>query len=194
MTTFLQSGRSVRRFLAHRIDTLQQTIDHLGVRLREGIASAIGETVSAAAQVAVRSFLAGLQPATIVPEPDPYRPVSPYGSEEPSYYDGWDARPPYDENTEFEEPRPPAPPTSPRWQIALTAAVHVLAHCLRQPTNGRTVLTAFAVAAATAAAALVGGPLGATGAAIVGTVLSLVGMTVGTRAWLSRFVRATSPS
>ena len=36
MTTFVQSGRSVRRYLTDRLDLLQQTIEHLGARLREG--------------------------------------------------------------------------------------------------------------------------------------------------------------
>jgi hypothetical protein len=191
MTPFSRTGRSVKRYLADRLDTLQQNLEHLGGRLREGIAAAIGQTVSDAAQVAVRTFLAGLQNAAMVPQANPYRPVETYPPDEPSYFDGWDHPDSFDRDVEFEAPAPPAP-KAPRWQVAVTAAVQVLAHCLRQPFNGRSVVTAFAVAALTGAAALVGGPLGATGAAVVGTVLSLVAVTNGTRTWVSRFLRATA--
>ena len=192
MTPLVQTGRSVRRYLADRLDLLQQTIDHLGTRLREGIASAIGQTVADAAQVAVRSFLAGLQPSPILPPKDRrYDSYEPY-SQEPSYYDGWE-HPEYDPALDLEEP-PPVPNRPSRWKVAITAAVQVLAYWLRQPPGGRTVLTAIGVAAVTGAAALLGGPVGATGAAVLGTALSLVSMTDGTRSWVSRFFRVAAAS
>ena len=191
MTPLVQTGRSVRRYLADRLDLLQQTIDHLGTRLREGIASAIGQTVADAAQVAVRSILAGLQPSPTLPTEDRrYGSYATYPPDEPSYYDGWE-HPEYDPALDVEEP--PTPPLRPsRWKLAITAAVQVLAYCLRQPPGGRTLLTAIGVAAVTGAAALLGGPVGATGAAVLGTALSLVSMTDGTRSWVSRLFHVTT--
>src|SRR5271156_3468290 len=98
MTPFRHTSQSVRRYLADRLDTLQQTIEHLGGRLREGIATAIGQTVSDAAQVAVRNFLTGLQTTTIPSQPNPYRPYASDSIDEPSYYDGWDHPHSYDRN------------------------------------------------------------------------------------------------
>ena len=192
MTPLLQTGRSVRRYLADRLDILQQTIDHLAIRLREGIASAIGQTVSDAAQVAVRSFLAGLQPVESEPDCSQYSPYAPYAPDEPSYYDGWE-NPHYEPAAHVDQP-PPSSRRPSRWRVAITAAVQVLAYWLRQPPGGRTLLTAIGVAAVTGAAALVGGPVGATGAAVLGAALSLVSMTDGTRAWVSRLFRVTAAS
>jgi hypothetical protein len=123
MTPFSRTGRSVKRFLADRLDMLQQTLEHLGGRLREGIATAIGQTVSEAAQVAVRSFLAGMQPAPAVPEAIPYRPFS---GDEPSSYDGWGHPHPYDFSPEIDElaPEPRKSSRLPAWtQIRIT---HIL--------------------------------------------------------------------
>jgi hypothetical protein len=190
MTTIRQSGRSVRRYLADRLNLLQQTIEHLGTRLREGIAAAIGQTVADAAQAAVRRFLAVAEAPVPAPGEPVYEPLPDYRSEEACYFNGWDPPVVEPDQTVDEPPSPPARPA--RWQVALTAAAQVLAHGLRQSASGRTVLAALGVAAITGAAALLGGPAGATGAAVVGAVLSLVGLTDNTRGWIDRVMRATA--
>ena len=77
-------------------------------------------------------------------------------------------------------------------EVAGRLAIEAAAFSLRKPAGGRPFLTALGVAAVTGAAALLGGPAGATGAAVVGTALSLVAMTDGTRAWVARLFRAAS--
>jgi hypothetical protein len=192
MSPFRQTGQTVRRYLADRLAMLEQTIDNIGSRLREGIASAIGETVSAAAQAAVRSFLAGLQPSpALATEERHYGNYDPYTANEPThYYDGWE-NPKFEPAVDIDEP-PLSPPRLSRWRVAITAAVQVLAFWLRKPPGGRTLLMALGVAAVTGAAALFDGPIAATGAAVLGTTLSLLNMTDGTRSWVARFARASA--
>jgi hypothetical protein len=189
MSVFVKQGGSARRFLADRLDHLQQTIDQLGQRLRSALASVVGDSVSEAVHSALRSLLTGMPP--LDPEYDPYARYSgdPYA---PARQD------PYAEEYGWERSQSPtsAPTTTPaeppvRWRLALAAALQVLAFWLRDHAGRQAVLSAVGVAAATGGAAFLAGPLFASGAAVVGAAVSLLGLVDGAHNWVTRMLQAT---
>ena len=204
MSSMTNQTGPTQRFLADRLDRLQQTIDGLGQRLRLGLARAVGQTVSEAVHAAVRGLLTGAPLPTTPPEPLLDSDYDPYGQYPAERYQpladdpyaearSWDR--PYDPEPAYTAPPAPAtPPVEPstRWRLALAASMQALSFWLRDRSGRKTILTAVGVAAATGAAAYAAGPLLASGAAVVGAAVSLLGLTDGTKLWVNRLLQATA--
>ena len=177
-------GRPAGRRLRDRLERLHGALAGLAQRLRESVASVVGEHAGQAVRDGVAAALGG--PAgTPAPEPTRY--------DSPRYNYSSYAADPYAGETEdrtdsgpgpdrfWDEPRPassPPPPagTPPRWWPLLPAALQALAFWLRHSPSRRPLLAALGVAAVAGVVALAAGPVAGAVAATAGTMLLVAGL------------------
>lgn len=163
-----------RRFLMDRLERLHESLENLGQRLREGIASLVGNHIGDAIKDALAILLLRESP-TRAPEPYPRREsaYSPRDFHRDGYdeydRDFWRHEPDLPDREPGREPEPETEPKPSRWKTLLTGLVHLSTWWL-QRRSWRSFLVAGAVVGA---AALVASPLVGGVVAVVGTAVLL---------------------
>jgi hypothetical protein len=179
----------VRRLLAGPLARLRVSLDGLAKWLRDNIASAAGEGVSA-----ILRALLGQSQSQPRPYTDPYRQErydtwNRYGDRE------WPDEEPLDECAEAVPRAAPAPPPVKKaWRLE-TLLVTVQAACwwLRRQPGKAPGLTALSIGLVTAVAACAGAPLIAALAALIGSALGLVALADAARTSATALAEAVEP-
>src|SRR5260370_24018434 len=191
--------RPVRRYLLERLERLHDALSRLGQRLREGLASVIGEHVGETVREAVHAALDRRLPDSRRQDAQPHMP----SYREPSYREPSYREPAYrDSRSEFDYPedygnhenaglwndRPVTVPSSPppiqprsRWWPLLPAALEAVRWWCHRGLFRKPTLTVLGVGVAAGIIALAGGPLAVALAAAVGTALTLTSLADGVR-------------
>jgi len=200
MAVFRPPAGLNRNLLAEHLARLTETLEHLDERLRDGIASAIGQTIASAIREALLVLLSQETDAPRFP---------PRYQERASTWDDRDRRMYADDPEaerywweEQEEQRWPTDRTAPerlgpqevpqaeakprRWISALAAGWQAATWWLRKPPRRFQVLTAVGVGLAVAAVALVAGPFAGAGLGVVGTSVGLLAMSTSARSGAAR--------
>jgi len=177
-------SRPTRRFLAERLDRLQETLETFGQRVREGIAAVIGTHIGDAVRDALHAVLYTRQ--EFRRDPFDHR-----RDDRVERYDGVQHERFDEEPDEFwHEPESHSRPTSTpaatapsRWRGMLTGGLHLAGWCLqdRLARRGQTALGVAGVAGVAAVACLLG--------PVAAGLLALGGAAV----WLSGLRRAAVP-
>jgi hypothetical protein len=174
--------RPGRRALVRHLSRLSDTLETFGERLRDAVASAVGETVAGVVRETVRAMLAEegtiqSSQARYAPPPRHPRPLwaRPDDVDEEPWFDDPDKYPPE------EDDRPPShrtdPPGSPsRLPQAIAVGIQTTLRWLRRSVGRFPVLTAVAVGLLTAAATYAGGPLAAAVVGLAGSAFNLMSL------------------
>jgi hypothetical protein len=176
------------KWLSGHANRLRQTLDLLGRRLRETVATAVGQTVAVAVREAVHVVLTDFSGSAArgydpVRDPDPSRSLwgRPDDTEPDPWYEGPD---PYDTDDVESDPgdvrgQHPTPDQArkpaPRWPLAVVVGCQAAAWWLRRRLAKLPVLAAVAVGVLSALATYAGGPLTAAGIGLAGSALNLAG-------------------
>jgi hypothetical protein len=202
--------RPVRRYLLERLERLHDALSRLGQRLREGLASVIGEHVGETVREAVHAALDRRLPDSrrldTQPQVPSYRDPS-YREpayRQPSYpgyredaetwdrdYGGHESAGLWNDRPVTVPPSPPPAPPKSRWWPLLPAALEAVRWWLHRGLFRKPTLTVLAVGATAGFIALVGGPLAVALAAAVGTALTLTGLADGVRNAIGGLAGAT---
>jgi hypothetical protein len=174
--------RPGRRLVARHLSRLSNTLETFGVRLREAVSSAVGETVSGIVRETVRAVFA--EKPTLPPMPGQvaqpaHQAPSLWASQEDGEDEPWfDDPDPYlaDENAMRPSPRT-APTAGPsRWPQAIAVGLHTTICWLRRSIGRYPVLTAIAIGLLTALATYAGGPLAAAAVGLAGSVCNVLSL------------------
>jgi hypothetical protein len=169
------------RTLVQRLRQLNENLLSLGQRLRESIASVIGETVAETVRDGLRRLF-GRHDAAPAPSPAPptfhrrYEDRDPLWDdpEEEERDDGWR------EQEDEPEPEPFRPPAAPqekecsRWRHALGASLRAACWWLERQKPRRPVVTTAVIAIAAGVTAFVAGPAVADGLHLVSSMFGLL--------------------
>lgn len=176
------------RWLARHLTRLSETLESFGTRLREAVASAVGETVGGIVRETVRAVLAeeplsSTPPKRYVPTPRSSRPLwesSDY-PEDDRWYDDTE-RYPLDDEDEDPPSNRAAPTTTPsRLPHAIAIGFHTALCWLRCRVSRFPVLTAVTVGLLTGVAAYAGGTIAAASVGLAGTAIKLLSLADGVR-------------
>jgi len=200
MAVFRPPAGLNRKLLADHLSRLTETMEHLDERLREGIASAVGQTIAAAIREALLVLLSDGAGAPQFPNRHHSRASTWEDRDRLSYPDEQEAERYWWE--EQEDPRWPADRTAQdrlsqqepvpaeakprRWISALSAGWQAATWWLRKPPRRFQVLTAVGVGLAVAAVALVAGPFAGASLGVVGTSVGLLAMSTSARSGAAR--------
>jgi hypothetical protein len=202
--------KPVRRYFQERLDRLYDALSQLGQRLRESIASLVGQHVGDLVRETVQAVLEHRLPDSRPRFPS-YRES---GYRDPSYrdpsYRGPYTREPedprygvpqqpgfwYDEPEDYDPPDPPSNRPATRWWSFLATAFQALGWWVKnQP--GRiariSVRRVVGIGAAAGLAALVFGPVAGIFTAIAGSALFLTHLADGMRAAVSGLIHPKTP-
>lgn len=170
---------SARRFLAERLDRLQQTLETFCQRVREGVAAVIGGHIGDAVRDALHAALR-------IPHECRRDPLDPPLDDRFDSPDGKNYEVPYEEPTAYwrvpEPIRPPMGPPEPRppsrWRTLLTGGLHAAGWWLHQrlTQRPRQATLGLAAVAGVVAVAWLAGPFAA-------SLLALGGAAVWLRGW-----------
>jgi hypothetical protein len=170
------------KWLAAHVNRLRQTLDALGRRLRDTVATAVGQTVALAVREAVHAALtdfSGAPAARQAParEPDPARSL--WSLPDDADADPWPGGPgdldPDDFGPDLPDLRDPSDPRAapardpkpePRWPLAVVVGCQAAAWWLKRRLARLPVLAAVAVGVLAAVATYAGGPLTLAGSAL----------------------------
>src|SRR5262245_33774773 len=183
------------RSLATQLDHLRQTLDNLGLRLRDAVTHAVGETVGAAVRQTLHAALA----ADSAPGEKYDRPVEPRYRDPPAWPErqersswgpsSWDAYSGWHDAEDVDNTACPEGASVPEPEGPRGAAAHVLimgcqaaAWWLRRHSARRPLLAAVGVGAACAVAAYLGGPVVIAGVGLAGSALGLATLADAARA------------
>lgn len=177
-------SRPARRFLAERLDRLQQTLEAFGERVREGIATVMGDSIGEAVREALHAVLRNGRAFR-------HNCFDAHSNDRFDLDEVAQNEMPCDEPREFwraPEPIPlpaPAPKEEPpwRWRRMLSAGLQVAGWCLQDRLARRSGQAALGVAcvAGVAAAACLVGPVAAGLIALGSVAVWLSGLAGGLR-------------
>lgn len=193
MPVYRPPAGMTRHLLADHLAQLTASLERLDERLREGLASAVGQTIAGAIREALLLLLSekGVVPSF---HGDPHRLSAPWqNAAQTASADGLEPeRLPWEEQEDprwSQEDDPwnpqvaqelPAPAKPRRWFSALAAGWQATSWWLRKPPRRFHLLTALGVGLAVGMAALMAGPLAGAGLGVLGTSMSLLTMSATT--------------
>ena len=204
--------KPVRRYLMERLERLYEALSRLGQRLRESIASVVGEHVGEVVRETVQAVLENRLPDSRPRLPsyreqsyresgyrDPsYREPSyrgPYShhQEDPRY--GVPQQPGfwYDEAEEYDPPDPPSNRPATRWWSFLATAFQALGWWIKSQPGCIYMRRVVGIGAAAGVAALVFGPVAGVLTAVAGSALFLTHLADGMRDVVGGLIRPKTP-
>jgi hypothetical protein len=168
-----------RRALARHLARLGDTLETFGLKLREAVASAVGETMSGVVRETVHAMLTddGTLPTSI--PPPPRRSHSLWARPDDEEDDPWFGDPDHYPAEEDEDPpsRRTQPTSNPsRLPRAVAVGINTTLRWLRRGLGRYPVLIAVAVGLLTALATYVGGPLAAAVVGLAGSAFNLMSL------------------
>jgi hypothetical protein len=194
--------KPVRRYLMERLEQLYEALSRLGQRLRESIASIVGEHAGDIIRETVQAVLEQRLPETR-PRLPSYREQS---YREPSYrgpYSHQQDDPRYgapqpgfwydDEPEEYDPPDPPSNRPATRWWSFLATALQTLGWWIKSQPGCIYMRRVVGIGAAAGLAAVVFGPVAGVLTAIAGSALFLTHLADSVRDAVSGLMRTKTP-